>query len=323
MVRSVPIAITTSPALSTVSAGGWGWKLPSAKRTPTMIAPPRTSAIGWPSPAQPGADLDLLHAVLGRDVDHAGDLRVQREARHLRAAGLVGRDDARRPGAQELGLRVLGGRARHDRDVGAQLARGQRDEDVVGVGVHAGDDPARAHDPRGAQDLVLGRLALDEAHADPGGQLAVLGQRVDDDVARPGRAQVARDLAAHAPEAADDVVVAGGFDGLEGPALGEQVGEMAGDEDLRHRHQAVEERTDAQHDEQGLDHLAGDGLGVGVRADGGDRVERPLEGLPDPAVLGQREPDRARRDDERDHQRELAQAPQEGPDLGALAHQWW
>ena len=28
-------------------------------------------------------------------------------------------------------------------------------------------------------------------------------------------------------------------------------------------------------------------------------------------------------DDERDHQRELAQAPQEGPDLGALAHQWW
>ena len=33
--------------------------------------------------------------------------------------------------------------------------------------------------------------------------------------------------------------------------------------------------------------------------------------------------DRPRRDDERDHQRELAQAPQEGPDLGALAHQWW
>ena len=26
---------------------------------------------------------------------------------------------------------------------------------------------------------------------------------------------------------------------------------------------------------------------------------------------------------ERDHQRELTQAPQEGPDLGALAHQWW
>jgi hypothetical protein len=41
--------------LSTVSAGGWGWKLPSAARTPTMIAPPRTSAIGWPSPAQPDA----------------------------------------------------------------------------------------------------------------------------------------------------------------------------------------------------------------------------------------------------------------------------
>ena len=35
------------------------------------------------------------------------------------------------------------------------------------------------------------------------------------------------------------------------------------------------------------------------------------------------EPEGARHDDERDHQRELAQAPQEGPDLGALAHQWW
>src|SRR6185295_4565474 len=100
-----------------------------------------------------------------------------------------------------------------------QLARRQGDEDVVRVGIHAGDDAPRTHDPRRPQDLVLGRLALVEAQADPRGQLAVLGQRVDDDVARPGRAQIARDLAAHAPEAADDVVVAGGFDGLEGPAL--------------------------------------------------------------------------------------------------------
>jgi hypothetical protein len=118
-------------------------------------------------------------------------------------------------------------------------------------------------------------------------------------------------------------VVAGGFDGLEGPALGEQVGEMPGNEDLGHRHQGVEERTDAQHDEQGLDDLAGDRLGVGVRADGRHRVERPLEGLPDPAILGEREAERACGDDQRDHQRQLAQAAQEGSDLGALAHQWW
>ena len=69
--RRVPIAITTSPACSTVSAGGWGWNVPSASRTPTMIAPPRTSPIGWPSPSQPARDLDLLHAVLGRDLDRA------------------------------------------------------------------------------------------------------------------------------------------------------------------------------------------------------------------------------------------------------------
>ena len=46
IVRPVPIAVTTSPACSTVSAGGWGWNWPEASRTPTMIAPPRTSAIG-------------------------------------------------------------------------------------------------------------------------------------------------------------------------------------------------------------------------------------------------------------------------------------
>jgi hypothetical protein len=38
--------------------------------------------------------------------------------------------------------------------------------------------------------------------------------------------------AAHTAEAADDVVIAGGFDGLEGPALFEQLRQVAGDEDL-------------------------------------------------------------------------------------------
>src|SRR3954447_13714970 len=50
MVRPVPIAITTSPACRTVSTGGWGWNWPDRSRTPTMIAPPRTSPIAWPSP---------------------------------------------------------------------------------------------------------------------------------------------------------------------------------------------------------------------------------------------------------------------------------
>ena len=48
----------------------------------------------------------------------------------------------------------------------AQLARGQRREDVLGVGVHAGDERAGALDPGGAQQLVVGRRALEEAHAD-------------------------------------------------------------------------------------------------------------------------------------------------------------
>ena len=166
IVRPVPIAMTTSPACRTVSTEGWGWNWPDDVAHPdddrTSADVPDRLAL----PRRPRRDLDLLHPVLGRDLERAADLRVQRQARHLRAARLVRRDHARRAGAQELGLDRLVGRPRDDRDVGPQAAHRERDEDVVGVGVHARDDAAGAHHAGRAQDLVVGRLALDEAHAD-------------------------------------------------------------------------------------------------------------------------------------------------------------
>ena len=74
----------------------------------------------------------------------------------------------------------------------------------------------------------------------------------------PGRAQVARDLAADAAEAADDVVVGQGVDHPLRPALVEQLREVPGDEELGDRHQGVEERTDAEHDQDDLDDLPAD-----------------------------------------------------------------
>ena len=80
------------------------------------------------------ADDDLLDPELGVDVDHAAQLRVQREAGHLGTARLIRGDHTISARALELLLRVFQRRARHDRDVRAQPPGRERDEDVVGVG---------------------------------------------------------------------------------------------------------------------------------------------------------------------------------------------
>ena len=71
-----------------------------------------------------------------------------------------------------------------------------------------------------------------------------------------GGPQVARDLPADAAEAADDVVVAEGIDHLLYPALLEHAAELARDEELRHRREAVEERTYAEQLEADLERPA-------------------------------------------------------------------
>ena len=104
---------------------------------------------------------------------------MQGKAGHLRAAGLVGRDHAVGAGALELLLRALDRRARDDRDVVAQLTCRQGDEDVLRVGVRAGDDRPRPLDARRVQDGIVGGVAFDVAHARPG-TVAVLRVGVDD-----------------------------------------------------------------------------------------------------------------------------------------------
>src|SRR5439155_17930289 len=170
--------------------------------------------------------LDLLEAVAGVDLDCARDLRVQRQARHLRTRGLVRRDDAVGAGAPQLRLGVLARGAGHDRGARVELAYGQRDEDVLGVGVHARHHRAGALDAGAAQRLVVAGLALDHAHADAAGLLEVVRVGVDHHVPRAGRPEVARHLSAHAAVAADDEVVGGGVDHALRAAFLEQLGEV-------------------------------------------------------------------------------------------------
>jgi hypothetical protein len=244
---------------------------------------------------------------------------MQREAGHLGAARLVRRDHAVGARALELLLGVLDCGAGDDRDVRAQLARGERREDVLGVGVHARDEPAGALDAGSAQQLVVGRLALEEAHADRVRQLAAVGIGVDDDVRGAGSAQVLGDLAPDAPEPTDDVVARERVDLLLHAALGEDLPEVAGDEELGDRDERVEERTDAEDDQRRLHELRRGVPGRRDRAHRGDRVERQDERVPGAVVGRQDEPGGARQQQRGDEQPELSEPARERHELPPAA----
>ena len=180
--------------------------------------------------------------------------------------------------------------------------------------------------PACMQHHVIGRVALDEADAEPLRAVAVAVVGVHDHVAGARRAQVALDLAADAAEAADDVVVGERVDHLLHAPGRQQVAEVPGDEELGDRGERVEERTDAQHDQQNLDDLPGGGVRLWKATDGRSGVERPAEAVPEAHALGERQADRTEEQQPRDSQAEQRDAPHEQRQLamrrraGAFGH---
>ena len=77
------------------------------------------------------------------------------------------------------------------------------------------------------------------------------------------------------------------LDLIQGAALLEDLSQVPGDEELRDRHQGVEERTHAQDDEQDLDDLPGEIRRRRIRPHRRHRVEGEEEPLPNRDVLGQ------------------------------------
>ena len=139
------------------------------------------------------------------DVEEIGDVRLKRERGHptspdqLRVDGPVG------AGSDQLGLRGLGAGAGDDHQIRTQRSAGQRDVDVVGVGVECGDQRVGAADAGRFQDAVIGDVA------EYGRVLEALEPgrvAVDDDQVLPGRAEVLRARPAHPAPAADDHVAA-------------------------------------------------------------------------------------------------------------------
>jgi len=116
-------------------------------------------------------------------------------------------------------------------------------------------------------------------------------------------------------------VVGEGVDHPLAASLGEQLAEMAGDEELGHRDEGVEERTDAQKRQPDLHDLPS-GVGRrGDRAGRGNRVQRPHEAVPGARPLGQDEAGRPEDEQKGDEQAEQGQAADDPLKLAVGAHQ--
>ena len=124
-----------------------------------------------------------------------------------------------------------------------------------------GDQRQGPVDPGLAENVLLRRLTLDEGGARRRGRLEALGIPVDDHVFRTCGTQVSHNLAADPAEATDEVMAREGVDHPLPPALVEEAGDVPGNEELCHCDQRVEEGTDAEHDQQHLEHLPAGRLG--------------------------------------------------------------
>src|SRR6266511_342003 len=201
--------------------------------------------------------LDFLeHEVVAfrrrHDVEKSGYLRLEHEVRHHAPRGRVGSDDAVRARELQLLLGILVACARDDRELGPLRAGGERDVEVVGVGVGRGNEAARAFKPGFRQVLVLGAVALDEEVTRLGRRGKRVVTEVEHDVGDAGGAKLLPDPPPHAAVAADDEVVTQPFDRLPPPALSDRSREdPAGD---RLDDGSADVRKDshaAQHDRDG------------------------------------------------------------------------
>src|SRR5207302_7882306 len=104
-------------------------------------------------------------------------------------------------------------------------ARGERDVEVVGVGVRRRDEAARPLEPGLREVLVLDAIPLDEERARLTRRLDRVLAEVEDDERHAVRPELLRHAAADAAVAADDEVVLQSLDRPLPPSLGERAGD--------------------------------------------------------------------------------------------------
>src|SRR5829696_7702090 len=93
------------------------------------------------------------------DVEEVHDQGLGRERGKPPSANCVGREGAVGPGYLELGSTLVGARPGDDVELGVQLAGREHDEDVIGVGVHGGDEALCPPEAGLLEHVIVGGLA--------------------------------------------------------------------------------------------------------------------------------------------------------------------
>ena len=215
----------------------------------------------------------------------------------------VGEDHLVRSCAQELfGGGVLGA-AGQDKDLRIQLAGGQGDVEVLGVGLHHADDGAGPLDAGLAQHLVRSGVPLDDQSAQFKNLLGFVGLLPDHDQGKPPLVQLLGDDFSHPAVAADDHVP-GKAGRLAFHAIPpEEVSNLAFHDELGDHGEDVQGCADAEQDQHD-----GEGPPGGIQrsylavADGGDGGEGHEKGVGEAPPQDQPIAEGPEGDDERRHQ---------------------
>src|SRR5215211_7082228 len=298
-----------------MSPEGCGTSPPSRRRSAATMAEPATSARGRPSPGQPGVTsissirysgtTSTTPATCGCSASRAisEPLDLYGETTRCAPARLSFRSDSSPLARATI---VRSGRSSRAVNVMKTFSASESTQAIKRTGTL---------DPGLPEKLLVRGLACEVGGARRRGRVEALGVVVDDEVLRPCRPQVSHDLAAHPAEATDEVMVRERVDHPLPPALVEKAGNVPGNEELRHRDERVEERTDAEDDQHDLEDLPARRLRRRDRADGRDRVERPDETNPERGVLGDGEAEHAGDEEQADDDPELRKPAQEQQQL--------
>ncbi len=143
---------------------------------------------------------DMVHELQG--------VRSGQQVRHALAALHVGGDGVVGPGAQQLALRLHGGRPGDDRQIRLDLPGGEHQVHIVRIAAQRRDQPRRMVDPGPVQAFVVRRVAPHEQVVGLAQQQQRLRVMLDDHEVSPAPHEVVAHGAARAPEAAHHVVIA-------------------------------------------------------------------------------------------------------------------
>jgi hypothetical protein len=241
----------------------------------------RSEALAVELAAHPDLLQGEVGAVVAETVEEGGDGRACQQLGDAAAADGRGGHHVVRPRSVQLHLVLDGARPCQDGRRRGEPSGGQRDHDVVRVGVDGRDDRAGAGDAGLGQGGIDGRVTDDVRRARRLEDRRLPRILLHDDVLEALAREPVHDLTPRASVTADDHVIVQLVDHLVHPSPLDVAAEVSLDQELRAADRAVGDRPDAgdqqAHGEGPADGVELDDLGVADRRDGDHRHVRRIE----------------------------------------------